>query len=329
MPRIGPQPLAFGAGISPYGPVRWWRNLGLTIVVALAGCVQTPPTPPAEAAEPATPFSSRGSDGGWGYLIEKLSHDGVPKARIERVFLDARLPAFGGLEFSIRPGESHALYRGFRSAAKIDAARACHDENAEAFARAEQRFGVDGGVLAAIIFVESGCGQNTGRSMIFYRLARLAMANEPDNLDRNLRRLAMTDGLLDEDKAGQVRRRARYLEETFYPEVKAMFEVAHRAHVDPLAMRGSGSGAFGFPQFLPSSYVKYAVDGNGDGRISLYDMPDAIASAANYFKQKGWRSDLSEEQRRRVVWEYNRSTPYIDTILALASEIDTTALAQP
>ena len=127
----------------------------------------------------------------------------------------------------------------------------------------------------------------------------------------------------------QAQRRARYLEETFYPEVKAMFEVARRARVDPLAMRGSPSGAFGFPQFLPSSYVKYAVDGNGDGRISLYDMADAIASAGNYFKQKGWRPGLPVEQQRKVVWEYNRSTPYIDTILAIAGEIDTTELAQP
>ena len=290
---------------------------------------QPPARPRAEAGEPSTPFVDRGSDGGWGYLIEKLVHDGVQRTRVERAFLDDRLPAFGGLQFSLRAAESHAMYRDFRTAAKIDAARACHEENADAFERAEKRFNVDAGVLAAIIFVESSCGQNTGRAMIFYRLARLAMANEPDNLERNIQRLAITDGALDDTKAAQARGRAQYLEETFYPEVKAMFEVARRAHVDPLAMRGSPSGAFGFPQFLPSSYVKYAVDGNGDGRISLYDMADAIASAGNYFKQKGWRPGLSEELQRKVVWEYNRSTPYIDTILAIAGEIDTTALAQP
>jgi membrane-bound lytic murein transglycosylase B len=275
-----------------------------------------------------TPFVDRGTDGGWSYLIEKLVQDGVPRARVERAFHDDRLPSFDGLKFSLRPGESHSMYRGFRSAARLDAARACHEEYADDFARAEKRFDVDQGVIAAIIFVESGCGRNTGRSMIFYRLARLAMANEPANLERNIENLAVEGGVLDEDKAAQARRRARYLEDTFYPEVKAMFEIARRVRIDPLAMRGSGSGAFGYPQFLPSSYVKYAVDGNGDGRISLYDMPDAIASAANYFKQKGWRPGLSEEQQRRVVWEYNRSNPYIDTVLAIASEIDVTAVAQ-
>lgn len=311
--------------------MRWWRYVGFSVVITLAGCVQPqrPAPPRAEAAQPQTPYVDRGNDGGWNYLIEKLTADGIPRERVEHVFLDRRLPAFEGLEFSLRAGESHAMYSGFRSPAKIDAARACHDENADDFAKAEQRFGVDRGVLAAIIFVESGCGRNTGRSMIFYRLARLAMANEPANLDRNIQRLAVSGGILDEDKAATARRRGQYLEDVFYPEVKAMFELARRARVDPLAMKGSPSGAFGFPQFLPSSYVKYAVDGNDDGRISLYDMPDAIASAGNYFKQKGWRPGLSEEQQRKVVWEYNRSTPYIDTVLAIAGEIDAgSALAE-
>ena len=311
------------------GLVRRWWNFGLVIAITLAGCVETPPKPPAaDAADVPTPFTDRGSDGGWNYLIEKLVHDGVPRTRVERAFLDDRLPAFGGLEFSLSPGESHAMYRDFRKATSLDAARACYEEHADEFARAEQRYGVDQGVLTAIIFVESGCGRNTGRSMIFYRLARLAMANEPANLDHNIQRLAMRAGTLDEEKAAQARRRAQYLEDTFYPEMKAIFEIARRVRVDPLAMRGSPSGAFGFPQFLPSSYVKYAVDGNDDGRISLYDMPDAIASAGNYFKQKGWRPGLSDEQQRRVVWEYNRSTPYIDTVLAIASEIDTAEVAQ-
>lgn len=306
------------------------------MAVVSIGCIQTPPAPartkgsvPVQTGEPsAPPFMDRGSDGNWSYLIEKLTVDGVPRDRIEHVFFDDRLPAFDLLDYSLKPGESHAMYRGFQAPSRVDAARACHDEHADAFDKAQEQYGVPGGVVAAIVFVESGCGVNTGRSMIFYRLARLAMANEPRNVERNIRRLAVTDGVFDQDKADLARRRAKYLEDTFYPEVQALFEIARRTRIDPLAMRGSPSGAFGYPQFLPSSYLKYGVDGNGDGKVSLYDMNDAIASAANYFKQKGWRLGLTDEERRRVVWEYNRSTPYIDTILSLAEQIDSAALAR-
>ena len=76
-----------------------------------------------------------------------------------------------------------------------------------------------------------------------------------------------------------------YLEDTFYPEVRGLFTMAERLEIDPLAMQGSGSGAFGFPQFLPTSYLRYGADGDGDGRVSLYDMGDAAASCARFSRR--------------------------------------------
>jgi membrane-bound lytic murein transglycosylase B len=63
------------------------------------------------------------------------------------------------------------------------------------------------------------------------------------------------------------------------------------------------------------------VDGDGNGRISLFSPEDAIASCANYLKGHGWRSGLSTAERRKVIWHYNRSEPYIDTVLGLAARI--------
>src|SRR6185369_5732010 len=108
------------------------------------------------------------------------------------------------------------------------------------------------------------------------------------------------------------------------PEVMAMFSLSDQTGIDPLDIRGSGSGAFGMPQFLPSSYLRFAVDGNRDGRISLYDPPDATASAANYLARHGWRPGLSYAQQRQVIWTYNHSDPYIDTVLYLAARIEET-----
>jgi membrane-bound lytic murein transglycosylase B len=158
---------------------------------------------------------------------------------------------------------------------------------------------------------------------VFTRLATLAMANEPANLRRNLVRHA--DGVHPADVPlvdRMVRARARELESIFYPEVLAMFEMEDRTGIDPLDVRGSGSGAFGLPQFLPSSYLRFGVDGDRDGRVSLYDPADAIASAANYLARHGWRPGISHAEQRQVIWAYNHSDPYIDTVLELADALD-------
>ena len=260
---------------------------------------------------------------GWNYLIEKLVTDGVQRERVVTAFSDPRVAPFVGLEFSPgTPRESRTLYRRFLRPATLAAAHRCRVRYAEAFEAAERAHGVSADIVAAIIFIESGCGYNTGSNLVLYRLARLAMANEPENLQRNLDRYTGGAGSIDPDTATQLRARARYLEDTFYPEVRALFAVADRMGVDPLAIRGSGSGAFGAPQFLPTSYLAYGVDGNGDGRVSLYDTEDAAASCASYFAGHGWRPGLSTKERRAVVWEYNRSSAYVDTVLALAARIN-------
>ena len=258
---------------------------------------------------------------GWDYIVEKLVADGVDPHQVRRVFTDPRVEPFTGLQFSLYPRESSALYRGFTKPASVALARRCKASHERALQEAEERFGVPASVVASIIHVESGCGRNTGSEVILFRLARLAMANEPQNLRDNMAR-HVADA--DDPDAVQMRtrERGRYLEDTFYPEVLATFQLSDRLDIDPLSLRGSGSGAFGMPQFLPRSYLSYGADGNGDGRVSLYDADDAIFSCANYLAAHGWRAGISHAEKRRVIWHYNRSDAYIDTVLALAGRLD-------
>jgi len=258
----------------------------------------------------------------WNYLIEKLVADGFERDRVEQVFVDPRIPAFDGLEFEpVRRGEPRSMYRRFLQRASVDAARACRQRYAPAFEAAEERFGVSANVVASILFVESACGRNAGRNRVLHRLARLAMANDPDNLRRNVDRLSDGEGWLDRDTDAKLRARAEYLEQTFYPEVRALLTISDRLGIDPHEVRGSGSGAFGFPQFLPSSYLAFGVDGNGDGRVSLYDIDDAAASCARYLAGHGWHPGATAEERRQAVWHYNHSKSYVDSVLTLAAEL--------
>ncbi len=191
---------------------------------------------------------------GWGYLIDKLVADGIGRDVVTTTFADPRVEPFDGLGFSVqRPREPRALYRHFLRAQSIAAARRCRTRYAGALESAERAQGVSANLLAAILYVETGCGRYTGSRRVFARLARLAMANAPENVRRVLAGYADDSGWIDPQTAKRLRQRARELEATFYPEVRALFTVADRLGVRPLDIRGSSGGAFGLPQFLPTS----------------------------------------------------------------------------
>jgi peptidoglycan lytic transglycosylase B len=317
------------AGVKINVKQRLLGTMGLTLVAsAFLACAKQPPrarrpatrapTPSARPAPAPAPLET--GDRGWGWMKSRLVADGVPRHQVERAFSDPRIPPFDGLTFSpYPPREGGHMYRDFLGAFGTEQARQCRADWSAVFERAERRFGVPASVCAAIMTVETRCGRNTGRSVVLYRVARLAMANEPANFERNLRKWGGDD---DPDIERRLRARASYLDDTFYPEVKAVFEIAQRERIDPVGLTGSGAGAFGYPQFLPTSYLLHGADGNGDGRISLYDPADAAASCANYLARHGWRQGLSEQEQRAVIWRYNRSDAYIDTVLTLARRID-------
>ena len=262
--------------------------------------------------------AAQASTESWSYLIDRLVADGIDRERATRLFGDPRVPPFTGLEFSLGTREPWALYRPLLRPRSIAAARRCREEHAASFEAAQRATGVPASVIAAVLQVETACGDYTGSSPIVYRLARLAMADEPANLLANIDRLAGSD----REIAARVRARARNLTDTFYPEVRAVFELGDRLGVDPLTLRGSTSGAFGVPQFLPTSYLRYGTDANGDGRVDLFDVDDAAASCARYLAAEGWRPGCSPATQRAVIRQYNHSDAYVSAVLTIARAID-------
>ncbi len=264
------------------------------------------------------PAIARAELSSWSYLVDRLVADGVDPGRATRLFSDPRVPPFTGLEFSLGAREPRALYRPLLRAKSIAAARRCRAEHAASFEAAQRATGVPANVIAAILHVETACGGHTGSSPIVYRLARLAMADEPGNLQANLDRLAGDDPVI----AARVRARARYLADTFYPEVRALFSLGDRLGVDPLTLQGSTSGAFGLPQFLPTSYIRYGTDADGDGRVDLFDVPDAATSCARYLAAAGWHRGCSPAAQRAALRTYNHSDAYVAAVLAIARAIE-------
>jgi len=113
--------------------------------------------------------------------------------------------------------------------------------------------------IVAILGVETFYGRITGRFRVLDALATLAFDYPP---------------------------RAEF----FGRELTSFLLLSREEAVDPFAALGSYAGAMGAPQFMPSSYRRYAVDGNGDGRRDLFSTwDDVVASVANYFREHGWQ----------------------------------------
>jgi membrane-bound lytic murein transglycosylase B len=252
---------------------------------------------------------------GWDYLARKLIGDGIPKDEVEYVYSNPLMPRFELVTFKLAPKEPADIYRGFLSKEKIKKARYFMATNLGSLTAAEKTYGVPKEVITAILFVETQFGLNTGNQMIINRLSRIANIRDPLNLKANFALLKEEDPRVTFE---QVDSRADYLEKTFYPEIKAIFEISRRKKIDPFHIKGSSAGAFGLPQFLPSSFLKYAVDGNQNGETSLFEKRDAIFSVGNYLSNYGWKPGVSEKEKRQAIWGYNKSEPYINTVLKIA-----------
>jgi len=154
--------------------------------------------------------------------------------------------------------------------------------NADLFARLQAIYGVPEEVITAIWGMETGYGANLGSFNLFEALATLAY---------------------DGPRAAYGRR-----------QLIAALKIAQTEERDPSTMTGSWAGAFGFTQFVPTTFLERAVDGDGDGKRDLWgSRADALASTANYLNESGWKpgETWGEEVRLPADFPYETADPDI------------------
>lgn len=265
------------------------------------------------------PKKLRGDFRGWEYLASKLHQEGISEKDIQKVYGSTRMPRFSPIPFSVSPKESARIYKSFLKPSRLKIAERYLKKYKTAFRKAESHFKVSRYVIGAIIYVETQCGTVTGSEIVVNRLSRVATIAEPKNVKANYLRL-LEKG--ENVTFAEVEERGQYLEQMFFPEIPALFQIADKNKINIFGIRGSYAGAFGIPQFLPSTYIKFGVDANKDGRVSLYQDMDAIWSTANFLSSFGWKPGISLEEKKKVIWRYNRSDAYVDAILAVAEKLE-------
>ena len=161
-----------------------------------------------------------------------------------------------------------AAYRArFIEPIRLRAGQRFWEDNREVLARAEAEFGVPASLIVGVIGVETLWGRHTGNFRVMDALTTLAF-DFPTSHPRAATRTQF-----------------------FRDELEQFLSLTHRAELDPLSLRGSFAGAMGWPQFMPSSWAKYAIDFDGNGRIDLFSSPaDVIGSVAKYFQVFGWQT---------------------------------------
>ena len=134
-------------------------------------------------------------------------------------------------------------------------------KNREVLERAEREYGVPVSIIVSIIGVESYYGHHKGHYPALASLATLAFDYPP---------------------------RSKF----FRSELEHFLLLSKEESLDPLALKGSYAAALGMPQFISSSYRRFAVDFDGDGKRDLWNsIADVTGSVANYFRRAGWRTD--------------------------------------
>jgi membrane-bound lytic murein transglycosylase B len=196
------------------------------------------------------------------FMRQMQEQHGFSAAQLEPLFaqVESRPSILAAISRPAEKSRPWFEYRAiFLTDRRIERGRATAQQQSESLGKAAAG-GVPADVIVAITGVETFYGEVTGKHRVIDALATLAFDYPPRS-------------------------------EFFRRELEQFLLMSREETLDPLGPNGSYAGAMGIPQFMPSSFRAYAVDGDGDGRRDLWgSWSDVFASVANYLGQHGWRA---------------------------------------
>lgn len=228
----------------------------------------------------------------------------------DQVFFETR-----GISQYFQHSEAKVDYDSMTRPQLIEEGRAYMRTHADRLGAAQTIFNVDPRVITAIILVETKFGRYLGNKAIINTLSTMASLTESAPREFLWSQLPTQGRYERTDYDRKADQKASWA----YKELKAFLTYAKLHQVNPTDVLGSYAGAMGIAQFMPSNILAFGQDGNGDGRINLFEDADAIYSIASYLKHYGWKPGLSSDEAFKVVYHYNHSKYYVNTVLKISS----------
>lgn len=193
----------------------------------------------------------------------------------------------------------------------------------KAFQKVERRDHVPATVIAALLWVETKHGKLTGKYHVLSAFGHLIQTTRKDVL-KELTTLAIetekSKNRPTKQLAKTMRDRAKRKSDWAIDQLKALEKLHKKDKQMAEELLGSFAGAFGIPQFIPSSYWTYAKPIKLGRVADLYNPEDAISSVGNYLKKEGWNSRRKKRQMKALM-HYNNSQDYAESILDLSEKI--------
>ena len=187
-------------------------------------------------------------------------------------------------------------------------------QHEEILKRTEEAYGVDKEIITAIILVETRLGTLIGGPSVLNTLSSMAALADADVRDMFWRKVSKSSRLTRRQFEKWVKRKSSWA----YKELKAFLNYTAKENMDPVAVSGSYSGAMGIAQFMPTNVLAFAKDGDNNQSIDVFNHSDAIISIANYLKHYGWYPGIDGKKAYKVIYHYNHSRQYVDTILKVS-----------
>lgn len=261
-------------------------------------------------------------------VIQKLIEKGVPEDYILNLLRDTSVQfneRYVQVDVSLsRPSKSTSSSKIYDKLVNDEAVnRIINFINTNQFIlnKIQNLYSIDPEVLASLLWVETRHGDYLGNHQIVSVYFSLALADTDNfieyNLKRNKDKLKPTKKEIGQLKNKLVQK-SRSKANWAINELVSIYKNQNKFPLPVTQIYGSWAGAFGISQFIPSSFVRWAVDGNNDGLYNLFDVEDAIFSAANYLAKHGYGP--TEEQKRKALYAYNHSNTYVNTIMLLANK---------
>lgn len=213
-----------------------------------------------------------------------------------------------------------ADYSGHLSALGIERCREYLIKYKDVFALAEKKYGVKKETIVALLWVESRLGENAGGFHVASVYLSLLQSEHPEVEKMLLEDLKVRRPNPDKALIAKTKERAKIKGRWAIGELWALYEMTKKQPDLVRDLKGSYSGAFGIPQFLPSSYRQWAQSSHSQNRADLYEPKDAILSVAHYLHANGYRKGKPKTYKE-ALFNYNRSHDYVDIILKIASKL--------
>lgn len=206
------------------------------------------------------------------------------------------------------------MYEALLTPERLAEAKEFYDANQPLLAQVKERYGVPPAVTVGLLTVETRAGKFLGENLAINNLASMAASSSYQSVAQVFAGENVTP-----DRQAWLTARAKEKAAWAYAELKALFRYADQNGLDAAAMPGSIYGAIGVSQFMPSSLLRFGMDGDGDGKVDIFNVADAVHSMGNYLRAHGFTGNLEDEATlREALYRYNHSNVYVNTIMAIS-----------